>query len=208
MNEVHISAEAMAAAFRDHSVTTPSRFCSIVKLALQHAAVAFIKLVELCVLYGEEAPSLRRNERLEILRYAKSRLPILLTQFVLMLRTIKNDFSSVKPGERNDIATHIAPETEVLLQLLANLMKEARDACNEIYSTSIATGTHPCYGFGFWKDEDGPVSHNISTQEPSELGSESLTESLFTIFREREVLKYFILQKQIANFYLYIAQRK
>jgi len=198
----------MAAAFHGHFVTIPSRFCSVIKVALQHASVAFIKLVELCVLYGEEAPTLKRNERLEILGYAKSRLPILLTQFVLMLRTIKSDFSTVKPSERNDIAAHSVPEIEILLQLLATLMKEARDACDEIQSKSTATGIPPCYSFAFWEDETGPVSHNRQNHSRSEPGEETLTESLFAIFKEREVNKFFSLQKQIEHFYLYIAQRK
>jgi hypothetical protein len=77
-------------------------------------------------LYGEEAPKLQRNERLEILRYAKTRLPIFLTQFVGLLRNIKSDFSTVKPAERNDIAAHVAPEIEILLEFLTTLMREAR----------------------------------------------------------------------------------
>src|SRR5581483_5801039 len=98
----------MALSFREHSVINPSRFCHVIKVALKDAAVAFMKLVELCVLYGEEAQSLSRNERLEILRYTKTRLPIFLNQFVAMLRNIKSDFSTVKPPERNIIAGHIA----------------------------------------------------------------------------------------------------
>lgn len=123
VNEVHFCAEAMSSAFREHSVISPSRFCFVIKLALRDAAVAFMKLVELCVLYGEEAPVLNRNERLEILRYAKTRLPIFLTQFVALLRNVKNDFSTVKPADRNDIAAHVAPEIETLLESLSNLMR-------------------------------------------------------------------------------------
>ncbi len=133
VNEVHTCAEAMTSAFHENSVTSPSRFCVVVKLALQHAAVAFMKLVELCVFYGEEAHRLQRNERLEILRYAKTRLPILLTQFVALLRNVKSDFSTLKPAERNDIAAQVVPEIEILLDFLANMMKEARDSCNEIW---------------------------------------------------------------------------
>jgi hypothetical protein len=192
----------MASGFREHCVTNPSRFCNVIKLSLRHAAVALLKLIELCALYGQEASNLGRNERLEILRYAKSRLPIFLTQFVSMLRNVKNDFSTVRPSEKNDIAGQSAPEIERLLETLSNLMKEARDACSEIWAR--------------WSTQQQPSQPRSSSSEKVVLDSaglpcdplDSLKESLFVIFRKREVVKLHQVQVQLAAIYLYLAQKK
>jgi len=205
VGEVHLCAEAMTFAFRENSVTNPSRFCYVIKQALRHAAVACMKLVELCVLYGEEAPKLLRNERLEILRYAKTRLPIFLTQFVALLRSIKNDFSTVRPSERNDIAAHVAPEIETLLGALSNLMREARDACNEIWCRWSAL-----HGGLLGEGAKGCSSNSSNNSSPSSTTPEleNLTEALFSIFRKRETVKLYNVQGQVAAIFLYFAQKR
>lgn len=168
-----------------------------------------MKLVELCVLYGEEAPKLLRNERLEILRYAKTRLPIFLTQFVALLRSIKNDFSTVRPSDRNDIAAHVAPEIETLLGALSNLMREARDACNEIWCrwSAIHGGLlgEPVKNTSSSSSQNGAAATPTpaATREP-----ENLTETLFSIFRKRETVKLYNVQGQVAAIYLYLVQKK
>jgi hypothetical protein len=184
----------MASGFREHCVTNPSRFCNVIKLSLRHAAVALLKLIELCALYGQEASNLGRNERLEILRYAKSRLPIFLTQFVSMLRNVKNDFSTVRPSEKNDIAGQSAPEIERLLETLSNLMKEARDACSEIWASQPRSSS----------SEKVVLDSAGLPCDPLD----SLKESLFVIFRKREVVKLHQVQVQLAAIYLYLAQKK
>lgn len=198
VSEVHACADAAAVAFRDHSVISPTRFCYVTKRALRDGLVAFLKLVELCVVYGEESPSLERNESVEILRYAKTRLPIFLNQFVALLRNIKNDFSTVKTADRNDIANHVAPQIETLLEALSNLTREGKDACNEIWmrwSLSMTPGNTAR------DDEEGSRAHGG-------VGIDSLSEALYGIFRKREVLKLHQLQAQLAAMYLYLAQKK
>lgn len=197
----------MTASFRENSVTNPSRFCYVIKQALRHAAVACMKLVELCVLYGEEAPKLLRNERLEILRYAKTRLPIFLTQFVALLRSIKNDFSTVRPSDRNDIAAHVAPEIETLLGALSNLMREARDACSEIWCRWSAT--HGGLLGETVKNSSSSQSNPASSgSTPANREPETLTETLYSIFRKRETVKLYNVQAQVAAIYLYLVQKK
>lgn len=193
----------MTSSFRENSVTNPSRFCYVIKQALRHAAVACMKLVELCVLYGEEAPNLLRNERLEILRYAKTRLPIFLTQFVALLRSIKNDFSTVRPSDRNDIAAHVAPEIETLLGTLSNLMREARDACNEIWCRWSAI-----HGGLLGEQPKNPSQTNPNPTQIASKEPENLTETLFSIFRKRETVKLYNVQGQIAAIFLYLVQKK
>jgi hypothetical protein len=200
----------MAIAFRDHSVISPTRFCYVTKRALRDGAVAFLKLVELCVVYGEESISLERNESVEILRYAKTRLPIFLNQFVALLRNIKNDFSTVKTADRNDIAAHVAPQIETLMESLSKLTKEGRDACSEIWirwslaSQSLATSSgNNTSTTGVSGDVDETTNH-----QRQHVAMDSLSEALYGIFRKREVLKLHQLQAQLASMYLYLAQKK
>jgi len=199
-------------------------------LALRHAGVALMKLVELCVLYGEEAPVLNRNERLEILRYAKSRLPIFLTQFVSLLRNVKSDFTSVRPSERNDIAAHVAPEIESLLETLSHIMKEAGEACSDIWtrwsgndgpttvgftpdggvsnkSKSSSTRTS-CTGGSSSSSSRSSSSSGAGASRESSICEESVTDALYAIFRKREVAKLHCVQGQLVAFHLYLLQKK
>ncbi|CAG7666507.1 unnamed protein product [Allacma fusca] len=210
VNKVHACAEEMVGAFHHNSVTTPSRFCYVIKLALRYASVAFIKLVEICVLYGEESSKLTREERLEILRYAKARLPIFLTQFIALLRCIKNDFSTVKPSDRNDIAAHVVPEIEILLNSLCNLMREARDSCNDIWAKWSNDGETPTENNCHWN----PSTPDPARGEPHDGGKvleaskEDLTRTLYAIFRERELVKFHSVHSQINAICIYLAQKK
>ena len=174
--------------------------------------VAFIKLVEVCVLYGEEALKLSRDERLEILRYAKARLPIFLTQFVALLRCIKNDFSTVKPSDRNDIAAHVVPEIETLLEALCLLMRGAKDSCNEIWekwSSRCQPPQHSPSWNAYQAGTSSSTSVSSSAQSKEEpVKEKALARNLCNIFRERELLKLHSVHAQINAISAYLAQKK
>jgi hypothetical protein len=197
----------MAVAFKDRTIVAPPRLCYVMKATLRDACVAFMKLVELCVLYGEEAPLLSRDERLEILRFAKTRLPLFLTQFVTMLKNIKADFSVVKQTDRNDIAAHVAPELESLVNGMCDLMREAKDACNEIWirwsANAGSPGEVPYPPFLQRWSED--FSHPLPTEDTPPV---ELKDALHMIFRRREIVKLHHVQAQVAAMYLYLIQKK
>jgi len=210
----------MALAFKDRSVVSPSKLVYVMKATLRDACVAFMKLVELCVLYGEEAPGLNREERLEILKFAKTRLPLFLTQFVAMLKNIKTDFLGIKHTDRNDIAAHVAPELESLVNGMCNLMREAKEACSEIWTRWSTNAGSPgevpqplfmqrwtaAEDFAAQSEQQQPRSGQ--EESSSSIAPVQLKEAVQMILRRREVVRLHHVQAQVAAMHLYLMQKK
>lgn len=68
----------------------------------------------LCELYTKRKSELSREECHEIIRYAKSRLPIFLSQLCRTLHGLKAIFNSMGVAQRNDLSSHLVPEVNLL----------------------------------------------------------------------------------------------
>lgn len=71
---------------------------------------AGVKLLVLCDLFMQRKGELTREQRHEIIRYAKSRLPIFMSQLHRFLVGLKSTLSSMSPAQRQEIATYLVPE--------------------------------------------------------------------------------------------------
>lgn len=85
---------------------------SVIKLLLDEKSffIAGVKLLLLCDLFTQRKNELSREERHEIIRYAKSRLPIFLTQLHRFLQALKNTFCSMSASQRHEVAAYLVPE--------------------------------------------------------------------------------------------------
>ncbi|KAG5890631.1 hypothetical protein JTB14_020335 [Gonioctena quinquepunctata] len=110
----------------------PAELCFVVKQSIRDAAVAGAKLLLLCDLFSKRKNELTRYERHEIIRYAKSRLPIFLTQLMRFLQVLKNTFSSMSSAKRLEIATFLEPEVEVILVTISLLIVHLEKALQQI----------------------------------------------------------------------------
>lgn len=72
--------------------------------------VAAAKLVLLCELFSKRKSELSREERHEVVRYAKSRLPVFLSQLCRLLHGVKATFSAMSSSQRHELATYLVPE--------------------------------------------------------------------------------------------------
>lgn len=70
------------------------------------------KFVLLCHLITTRKSDLTGDERLEIIRYAKSRLPMFLKQLHQLMKTVKATFNGMTSMQRLDIATFVVPEVK------------------------------------------------------------------------------------------------
>jgi hypothetical protein len=75
---------------------------------------AGIKLVMLCELFTKRKSELSKEESHEIVRYAKSRLPVFLNQLCRTLHGLKAIFNSMSTSQRNELATYLVPEVRTL----------------------------------------------------------------------------------------------
>nr|CAD7461669.1 unnamed protein product [Timema tahoe] len=120
----------------DHLVeplnSNPAKLCYVVKQSVREAAVAFVKLLELCDLYCKHKPELSRKERHEIVHYAKSRLPIFMSQLHRFLQAVKVTFSAMSPSQRQDMAAYLVLEIESILDMLAAVILEVKSAVEQL----------------------------------------------------------------------------
>jgi len=80
------------------------------KFVFELIFLAAVKLLLLCDLFTKRKTELSHEERHEIIRYAKSRLPIFMSQLHRFLQGVKSTFSSMSPSQRQEVATYLVPE--------------------------------------------------------------------------------------------------
>ncbi|KAJ8954724.1 hypothetical protein NQ318_011417 [Aromia moschata] len=128
----------------ENIVTNPEKLCYVIKQSIRDAAVAGVKLLLLCDLFTKRKNELSKNERHEIIRYAKSRLPIFLTQLTQFLQALKNTFSSMTPAQRVEIAIFLVPEIEVILDTISMLIVHVEKVLQQIIQGLFTPDSAKC----------------------------------------------------------------
>ncbi|XP_041365007.1 uncharacterized protein LOC121380244 [Gigantopelta aegis] len=119
-------------------VSNPAKLCYVVRQALREAAVACAKLLILCDLFSKRKGELSREERHEIMKYAKSRLPIFMNQLHRFLEVCKEHADQLSVAQREEIANYLVPELEVTLEMMSKFAMETKAALEQIISASNA----------------------------------------------------------------------
>lgn len=94
----------------DNITSNPAKLCNVVKQSVRETAVVGAKLLLLCDLFTKRKGELSREERHEIIRYARSRLPIFMSQLHRFLQAVKATFSNMSATQRHEVATYLVPE--------------------------------------------------------------------------------------------------
>ncbi|KDR13429.1 uncharacterized protein LOC110835411 [Zootermopsis nevadensis] len=132
----HFSTKTSAGEHSADSLNSnPAKLCFVVKQSVREAAVAGVKLLLLCDLFTKRKAELSREERHEIIRYAKSRLPVFMSQLLRFLQGVKSTFSSMSPSQRQEVATYLVPEIETILDTVSALAVELKSALEQIILT-------------------------------------------------------------------------
>lgn len=79
-------------------------------LIVNNCIKAGAKFLLLCDLFTKRKNELSREERHEIIRYARSRLPIFMSQLHRFLQAVKVTFSNMSATQRHEVATYLVPE--------------------------------------------------------------------------------------------------
>ncbi|KAL4239206.1 hypothetical protein ACF0H5_000023 [Mactra antiquata] len=117
-------------------VKNPAKLCYIIQQCLREAAVAFSKLLVLCDLFSRRKSELSREERHEIIKYAKSRIPIFCKQWDQFLEVCKTHLSSLSYHERREIASYLVPEIETALDVFTTYIIDSKAVLEKIISGS------------------------------------------------------------------------
>ena len=114
----------------------PAKLCYTVRQALREEATACAKLVIMCDLFAKRKYELSREERYEIMKYVKSRIPIFLKQLLKFLTTIKAYMQALTQSQRDDIAVYLVPEMETILDTMSRFISETKVALEQAISIS------------------------------------------------------------------------
>ncbi|KAJ8913824.1 hypothetical protein NQ315_003733 [Exocentrus adspersus] len=124
------------------SITSnPAKLCFVVKQSIRDAAVAGAKLLLLFDLFTKRKNELSKKERNEIIRYARSRLPVFLSQITRFVQALKDTFTSMSPSQRVEIASFLVPEIETILDTMSMLIVHVEKALQQIIQSLFVPDT-------------------------------------------------------------------
>ncbi|CAL1539140.1 unnamed protein product [Lymnaea stagnalis] len=116
--------------------SNPAKLCYTVRQALREEAIACAKLVIMCDLFSKRKYELSREERYEIMKYVKSRIPVFMKQLLTLLTTIKAHLQALTQPQRMDISAYLVPEMETILDTMSRFASETKSALEQAITTS------------------------------------------------------------------------
>lgn len=111
--------------------SNPAKLCYTVRQALREEAVACAKFIILCDLFSKRKYELSKEERHDIMKYVKSRIPVFLNQMMTLMTTVMTHLQSLTLSQRVDIAGYLVPEMETILDTMSRFAVETRSALEE-----------------------------------------------------------------------------
>ncbi|XP_070579796.1 uncharacterized protein [Ptychodera flava] len=120
-----------------NSFADPAKLCYSFKQALREGAVAGAKFLTLCDLFSRRKGELSREERHEIIKHARTRLPVFLGQLSRFVEVCRQQFSqNLTLNQRQEIAIYLIPEIETSLDMLSKIVIDARTAIEQVITAS------------------------------------------------------------------------
>ncbi|CAH0555390.1 unnamed protein product [Brassicogethes aeneus] len=115
----------------------PSQFCYAIKQSIRDVAVVGINLLLICDLFQKTKGKLPKSERVDIIKYAKARLPHFFVQLTKLVDVLKTTFLSMTPAQQADIAIYLAPQIGLILDKLSELISQLELALQQVIINHI-----------------------------------------------------------------------
>ncbi|XP_017785530.1 PREDICTED: uncharacterized protein LOC108568763 isoform X2 [Nicrophorus vespilloides] len=133
VNDMHTAIQQVIGHFSTQSRNfNPASLCYAIKQSIREGCVAASKLLLLCDLFTKRKNELTRSERHEIIIYAKSRLPIFVSQLLKFLQVFKCTFSAMTSLQRLEVCSYLVPEIEVILETISMIIIEIKKSLQKI----------------------------------------------------------------------------
>ncbi|KAE8752100.1 hypothetical protein FOCC_FOCC001262 [Frankliniella occidentalis] len=116
----------------DSLKSNPSKLCYVLKQCIRECAVGLGKYAVLCHLITARKKELTPGEQIEIIQYAKSRLPVFLKQVHQLMKAVKSNFHGMTSMQRFDIATYVVPQIESVLDIVSAIALDVKTAMEAI----------------------------------------------------------------------------
>ncbi|GFO38386.1 kelch repeat and BTB domain-containing protein 4 [Plakobranchus ocellatus] len=116
--------------------SNPAKLCYTIRQALREEAIGCAKFVIMCDLFSKRKYELSKEERHDIMKYVKSRVPVFLNQMIMLETTVMTHLQSLTLSQRADIAAYFVPEIETILHTMSRFTLEAKSALEQAIFSS------------------------------------------------------------------------
>ncbi|GAB0094528.1 uncharacterized protein DMENIID0001_098400 [Sergentomyia squamirostris] len=107
--------------------------CSVFEHCVKEAAIGCAKILQFCNIFVREASSISRQQRHEIIKFARSRMPILVSQIHQLLRNVYEVLSRLTPEKKSELAAFLVPHIEITFDRMTNLIGDIKTSLEKMY---------------------------------------------------------------------------
>ncbi|XP_041473514.1 uncharacterized protein LOC121422492 [Lytechinus variegatus] len=114
---------------QDNMMLEPSKFSYALRQCIKEGAVAGMKVVMICDLFNKRKREMTKQERHDLMKYIKSRLPIFVKQLYKFYEVFKEQLTQdITPKQNDDLARYLVPEMNKCLDITTDMVEQGKDA--------------------------------------------------------------------------------
>ncbi|XP_049288529.1 uncharacterized protein LOC125766531 [Anopheles funestus] len=133
INDLHDSLNNMIQMVNPSTIShSPCVLCQVFKEGVKECLTAFVKLLQFCNIFTKDATTFTRQQRHEIIKYVRTRMPIYLSQVHQLLQNVNLVLGSLSPDDRNDLVSYLVPEITGALEVLTSAVSEIKLSLEEV----------------------------------------------------------------------------
>uniref|UniRef100_A0A182Q881 BTB domain-containing protein n=1 Tax=Anopheles farauti TaxID=69004 RepID=A0A182Q881_9DIPT len=133
INDLHDSLNNMIQMVNPNTIShSPCVLCQVFKEGVKECLTAFVKLLQFCNIFTKDATTFTRQQRHEIIKYVRTRMPIYLSQIHQLLQNVHLVLGSLTPDDRNDLVSYLVPEITGALEVLTSAVSEIKVSLEKV----------------------------------------------------------------------------
>lgn len=111
--DIHNCLSRMTQLLNPYNITKcPTSMCGVFKQCLREVAIGFALFLQLSQIFSKDT-FLNRFQRNEIIKFIKSRIPIVVTQLHQILQNVLIIIKSLQPEEKEELVVYLVPEVRM-----------------------------------------------------------------------------------------------
>ncbi|XP_058127518.1 uncharacterized protein LOC131291239 [Anopheles ziemanni] len=127
INDLHDSLNHLIQMVNPGTIShSPCVLCQVFKEGVKECLTAIVKLLQFCNIFTKDATTFTRQQRHEIIKYVRTRMPIYLSQVHQLLQNVNLVLGSLTQEDRNDLVSYLVPEITGALEVLSAAVSEIK----------------------------------------------------------------------------------
>ncbi|XP_050099037.1 uncharacterized protein LOC126579612 isoform X2 [Anopheles aquasalis] len=147
ISDLHASLNHLIQLVNPGSISrSPCVLCQVFKEGVKETLIAIVKLLQFCNIFTKDATTFTRQQRHEIIKYVRTRMPIYLSQIHQLLQNVHQVLGGLTQEDRNDLVSYLVPEITAALELLTAAVSEIKHSlekvCKDLKGTTAQQQQH------------------------------------------------------------------